>query len=74
MAKTVQQLAEELDFSTKEEYFNYFSETKANGQYGQLAEMLEKVKAAGELRNLVAYLEETGDVESVEWIKNRELK
>lgn len=68
MAKTVTQLAEELEFKTKEEYFQYFSDTRSNGQFGQLKELLSDVKAAGAKEELVNYLKASGDQASLDWI------
>jgi hypothetical protein len=50
-----------------ENSFEYFVETYHNGQFGQLKQLLNKIKEEGELKNLRLYLDEMGQQEVKDW-------
>lgn len=50
-----------------ENSFEYYKETFHNGQFGQLKQLLEKIKAEGEVENLALYLDEMGQQELKDW-------
>ncbi len=58
---------------TEDEYLespDYFVETYYNGQYGQLGDMLAKIREHGTMKDVIQYMDETMPIEDISDLKN----
>jgi len=60
-------LAEAMNGNTEPDKFQYFADTFANGQFGQLRQLLSDIRKSGELKELRVYLDELGLEDAKNW-------
>jgi ribosomal silencing factor RsfS len=60
-----------LDFSTLEQYFDYIVESKANGNYSQVTELINKL-SKDQKKEFIKHLDSfyTGNSENVQYCRN----